>query len=320
MTKEQVLNSIALKKRFCKNCNLPIDLFDEPYFSERLEILDFQFDCVRKFNEFCVEMEKFEDEQVYFQYYNTIKESVINMIKANSDFNKFLKDDFNEVNLLSHTAEVGNNNLYTEDNAGKSFISIDMKQANFSALKHYSPNIFKGFGSWEDYIGSFTNNEHIKNSKYIRQVILGACNPKRQVQYEKYLMTLLYNHIKKSLGEEVDVFSIGNDEIIIFAVSLKCSIEKLKEIIADCPDDIGSLVRLEVFDLDKIGDVGWIKNIYDETDGTVIDKVEFKGVNKEIYHQVLKHYRKQPIAENDLVFRYNGQLAKFLKEVQNPWE
>lgn len=97
MTKEQVLNSIALKKRFCKNCNLPIDLFDEPYFSERLEILDFQFDCVRKFNEFCVEMEKFEDEQAYFQYYNTIKESVINMIKANSDFNKFLKDDFNEM-------------------------------------------------------------------------------------------------------------------------------------------------------------------------------------------------------------------------------
>ena len=103
MTKEQVLNSIALKKRFCKNCNLPIDLFDEPYFSERLEILDFQFDCVRKFNEFCAEMEKFDDEQAYFQYYNTIKESVVNMIKANSDFNKFLEDDFNEVNLLSHT-------------------------------------------------------------------------------------------------------------------------------------------------------------------------------------------------------------------------
>ena len=49
-TKEQVLNSIALKKRFCKNCNLPIDLFDEPYFSERLEILDFQFEHFEHFH------------------------------------------------------------------------------------------------------------------------------------------------------------------------------------------------------------------------------------------------------------------------------
>ena len=40
MKREDVLKSIGLKKRFCKDCNLPINLFDEPYFMQRLKTLD----------------------------------------------------------------------------------------------------------------------------------------------------------------------------------------------------------------------------------------------------------------------------------------
>ena len=81
MTREEVLNSIGLKKRFCKDCNLPINLFDEPYFTQRLQILDVHFGCVKKFNDFCAELEDYDNEQTYFTYYNTVKDSVINMIK-----------------------------------------------------------------------------------------------------------------------------------------------------------------------------------------------------------------------------------------------
>lgn len=314
MTREEVLNSIALKKRFCKDCNLPINLYDEPYFTERLAILDVHFGCVGKFDEFCVELEKYDDEQAYFQYYNTVKDSVISMIKDNPEFDRFLKDDFNEINIVTHT-DVEGKNLYIDDNAGKTFISIDMKKANFSALKHYSPNIFKGFETWEDYLGSFTNSEHIKNSKYIRQVILGACNPKRQVKYEKYLMTLLYQYIKETLRDGANVFSVGTDEIIISVDGTNCSAKRLKEVIADCPNGIGSLVRFEMFDLEKVGDYGWMKVIYDDKKHIV-----FKGLNKDIYHQIVKHYWNQFITEDDLVFRYNGELARYLKEVKNPWK
>lgn len=55
MTREQVLNSIVLKKRFCKDCNLPISVFDNPYFEERIKLLDrlWNFNCVEELDDFC---------------------------------------------------------------------------------------------------------------------------------------------------------------------------------------------------------------------------------------------------------------------------
>jgi hypothetical protein len=314
MTREEVLQFTGLKKRFCKDCNLPINLFDEPYFTQRLKALDVQFDCVKKFDTFCADLEKYDTEQEYFEYYNTVKDSVINMIKDNTEYMKFLNDDFADVRVVTKNITLGNKNLYIEGNQDKTFISIDMKKANFSALRHYSPAIFKNVETWEQYIGFFTPSEHIRNSKYIRQVILGACNPKRQITYERYLMTMLYLHIKNELDGKVSFYSLGNDEIIISVAGTSVSAKEIKAAIATCPQKIGELVRFEMFDLQKVGDYGWMKVIYDEP-----ERVEFKTINADIYHQIVKHYWNLPITEDDLVFRYNGVLARFLEGVKNPW-
>lgn len=315
MTREEVLQFTGLKKRFCKDCNLPINLFDEPYFTQRLKALDVQFDCVKKFYTFCADLEKYDTEQEYFEYYNTVKDSVINMIKDNTEYMKFLNDDFADVRVVTKNITLGNKNLYIEGNQDKTFISIDMKKANFSALRHYSPAIFKNVETWEQYIGFFTPSEHIRNSKYIRQVILGACNPKRQITYERYLMTMLYLHIKNELDGKVSFYSLGNDEIIISVAGTSVSAKEIKAAIATCPQKIGELVRFEMFDLQKVGDYGWMKVIYDEP-----ERVEFKTINADIYHQIVKHYWNMPITEDDLVFRYNGVLARFLEGVKNPWK
>ena len=314
MTREEVLQFTGLKKRFCKDCSLPINLFDEPYFTQRLKALDVQFDCVKKFDTFCADLEKYDTEQEYFEYYNTVKDSVINMIKDNTEYMKFLNDDFADVRVVTKNITLGNKNLYIEGNQDKTFISIDMKKANFSALRHYSPAIFKNVETWEQYIGFFTPSEHIRNSKYIRQVILGACNPKRQITYERYLMTMLYLHIKSELDGKVSFYSLGNDEIIISVAGTSVSAKEIKAAIATCPQKIGELVRFEMFDLQKVGDYGWMKVIYDEP-----ERVEFKTINADIYHQIVKHYWNMPITEDDLVFRYNGVLARFLEGVKNPW-
>ena len=320
MTKEQVLNSIQLKKRFCKDCNLPIAVFDNPYFYERICTLDVLYDCVDKFDQFCYELSTFSDEQSYFEYYNSIKDAMITHIKENPAFQEFNNQDFKST---VKPADVGKRNLYIEPNDKGVFISIDMRKANFSALKHYSKSIFDGCETWEEYVGKFTTSKHIANSKYIRQVVLGACNPKRQIQYEHYLMSILYLHIKESLNDDaLDVYSLGEDEIIITVDNLNeppnfrpgFSLNDLKKAVTSCPNGIGLLVRIEMFDLHKVGNNGWVKNIYGDE-----EKVEFKCVNAEIFHQIVKHYFQKPITENDLVFYHDGQLAKFLKEVDNPW-
>lgn len=321
MTKEEVLNSIQLKKRFCKDCNLPISVFDNPYFYERLCVLDKLYNCIDKFNQFCTELLSYPSVQSYFQYYNSIKDSMIIHIKENPVFKEFNSKNFNSI---IKPTDVYKRNLYVEQNDGGVFISIDMKKANFSALKHYSKDIFDGCKTWEEYIGKFTESKHIANSKYIRQVVLGACNPKKQIQYEHYLMTLLYLHIKKTLNDDaLDIYSLGEDEIIITVENPNeppnfrpnFSLNDLKNAIASCPENIGSLVRVEMFDLHKVDNHGWMKIFYGEDN----KNIDFKWVNAEIFHQIVKHYFEEPITENDLVFYHNCQLAKYLKEVDNPW-
>lgn len=316
MTREEILNSIQLKKRFCKDCNIPITIFDNPYFYERLVVLDTIFHCVKQFDLFCIEMQKFESEQDYFEYYNSVKDRMISDIKDNPKYQCFNTDlsGKSETVLNMTRTKVGKQNLYVEQNNGKTFISIDMKKANFSAMHFYSRDIF-GCDTWEDYVSKFTDSLHIQNSKYIRQVVLGACNPKRQIQYEHSLMVKLYLHIKNALDDEdFTAYSIGEDEILIEISKFRHPLNKLKDIIASCPEGIGSLVRVEMFDLQKARDYGWLKVIYDD-DRTV----KFKCIDAEIFLQVVKHYYNIPITENDLVFRHNGRLARFLEEVKNPW-
>lgn len=93
MTRDEVLNSIQLKKRFCKDCNLPIAVFDNPYFYQRLCTLDILYDCVDKFDQFCFEMMNFANEQSYFEYYNSVKDAMINHIKENAEYQRFNEQD-----------------------------------------------------------------------------------------------------------------------------------------------------------------------------------------------------------------------------------
>lgn len=313
MTREEVMNSIALKKRFCKDCNLPIVVFDNPYFYERLQTIDILFNCVSKFNVFCTELRQFANEQDYFEYYNKVKDSIIDFIKAKDEYNTFNNENY------PIEAAVSKRNVYVEDNDGGAFISIDMKKANFSALKHYSPKIFDGADTWEQFVDKFTDSQHIIHSKYIRQVVLGACNPKKQIRYEHYLMNILCKHIIDTIYS-VSVFSLGEDEIILsvpreYGVGSGFSLSELKKVVDSCPFGIGQLVRVEMFELFKIeGTDGYIK-IYNSDS----NEVEFKCLNAEIFHQIVKHYFGKPITENDLVFYHDGKLSKFLEEVNNPW-
>lgn len=310
MKKEEIMMSITLKKRFVKDCNLPITVFHEPYFSERLFILDRMFKCLDKWEIFCKELESFAGEQEYLEDYNAVKDAAIEHLKSNPAFEKFSNDT---------AIKVVNNNypkrdVYITENIGKNFISIDMKSANFSALRRYDNAIVDDKNTWEDFISQFTGLKHIINSKYIRQVILGACNPKRQIQFELYLMHSLLDFICHMVPG-VQVYSLGVDEIILYHPSEYCKPEDINENVArikSCLDRhvVGNMVKFEEFYLDELYQGG-----YQKVDLNDLDKVVFKCVDAETFHQHVKRYYDEEITENDLVFYHNGELARFLEPI-----
>ena len=51
--------SVRAKERFCKDCNIPIRLFQEPYFTDRLKLFDKFYGTLEKWNIFLDELQKY---------------------------------------------------------------------------------------------------------------------------------------------------------------------------------------------------------------------------------------------------------------------
>lgn len=330
MNKSQVLESNSLKRRFVKDANLPISVTDNPYFMQRLELVDTLRNdsfASKAFDDFCEMLKNFDNEQDYFRYYRQMKESMMEDIKSSGGYKDFCSSTFAmTLDLSEEKYKFSKADLYKEYNDGHLFVSIDMRKANFSALKFYdsrNENKSKMFGdaeTWEEFIGHYTSYKALINSKYIREVVLGNCNPKRQIQLENFMMQRLANYLQRAIPN-LEIYSVHNDEILIDVMENKkngveFSKDYLTDIIQRDQSKIGILTKIEIFQLNKIlnGD-GWYQNIYNDNGET-----RFKCVDSDLFPQYVKTFFGMNVTEDDLVFRHNGKLARFLEGVDDPWE
>lgn len=303
-----------LKERFCKDCNIPIHIFQEPYFTDRLKLYDKFYGTLEKWDTFVKELEKYHCEQDYFEEYNRVKDTAINFIKSTEAYQRFNEEDMNQYAVKYN---LPGKDIYHTENDGRTFISIDMCRANFSSLRYYDTSIFDGAHCWETFIGKFTDNEHIKSSKYIRQVILGNCNPKRHITYEKYIMSLVLDDLLKwnsSLEERIVFFS--NDEIIFDVTNVE---DNDRDILYFSIYLITSKLkfpplRVEVFNLHKINSIdGYLK---ESITPNCVSRYKPKCVNNYMLPFVLRKLNSQEIQDSDKVFYHEGLLAQFV-EVPN---
>lgn len=308
MNEKEVLQNPHLLKRFCKDTGTPINVFLEPYFSERLQTLDPIFDCLQKWSVFLDELKNYKNEQNYLEEYNAIKDMVISDIKENPAYQAFIQDttDYPVSNQYS------SKDCYNMNFHEKYILSIDMKKANYSALSVYDPAIFHHTDSWEDFMETYTNSKHIINSKYIRQVIMGACNPKRQVRYEKYLMTRLLNFLLLNY-DPIHVHSLSNDELILH-VPEHCNQYHMYKAITQLVKtwEHGHIMRTQLIHLKKLPVTdGWLRTVIENYHV----KKDFKKLNTDYYHQAVKWLNKQPVTQNDLVLYHDKYLVRLLEPV-----
>lgn len=301
--------STRAKERFCKDCNIPIRLFQEPYFMDRLTLFDKFYGTLEKWNIFLEELQKYHCEQDYFEEYNRVKDAAILSIKNSEAYQRFNADDMNKY-CVTHE-NLPNKDIFKPTNDGKAFISIDMRKANFSSLHHYSADMF-GVNTWEEFIGKFTDNQHIINSKYIRQVILGNCNPKRHITYEKYLMDILLTDLlEKHISIERVVF-FSNDEIVIDVSDMNKSRQILLAFnIEQYLKDASPKFKVELFTLHKIDNTdGYYKEIFKENEEK---EIEFKCLDNYMLPFVIRSFLGEEITDSDRVFYHEGLLAQFIE-------
>lgn len=311
--------SMKAKERFCKDCNIPIKLFQEPYFTDRLKLYNTFYNTLEKWDRFVKWLNQYNCEQDYFEEYNKVKDNAISFIKESEAYNLFNTYDFNKFEIKNKG--LPSDAVFKPSNNGKTFISIDMRKANFSSLKHFGDTIgesmFDNCYSWESFMYLFTLNEHIIESKYIRQVILGNCNPRRHITYEKYLMDQVISLLAEKFNGIIDIdkiVSFTNDEII-YEVNPKIysyfSLEIISHIKKLLYHNIKIPLKIEPFTLYKIQGVdGYIKVIDLEKNKHIVD---FKCVDNYMMPFVLRAFLREPVTESDKIFFHEGLLSKFIE-------
>lgn len=309
----------TLKSRFCKDMSLPIKVFKEPYFMNFLTLFDPFYNCLESYNKFVELVNKYGGQSAFLDAYDNLKDTIIAFLKNKESMIKFSQtEDMQKYSIQN----VGypQSDIYKDTNDGCFFVSIDMKKANFTAISHYDPSIVEGKETYEDFIRMFTDEEYFVSSKYIRQVIFGNINPKRQVTYERYLMDkvltkLLENSKEKGFYSDDLVAFFSTDEIVL-RVSDKYIVDNsicvdfknfVEEVVAwACGERIN--VRATYFKLKKVmGTKGYVK-FFDNAENTF----EFKCMDAIVMPFVCRYFLKQNYTDMDTVFVFEGRLAKLL--------
>lgn len=247
-----------LATRFVSDLKLPVSIIsDEETFFYELFLYEKDYGSLTKWEELwntLYEMypEKTDNQraELFLQDYYQTRDDIIKFIEESEAYKSFNenKDIIDKYAFKSSFNNVSKS-IYNQENIGQRFISVDMKNANFQALRY--AGVLPKYSSYKDLISKFTVNEllndYVANSKYTRQVIFGKLNPKRQIMVERWLMHQIY---EKFFANEYELCYFGSDEFVMRENGNPISDDEKSSIIAsiECEFD-GLEVRIEDFSL-----------------------------------------------------------------------
>ena len=297
---------------------MPIQVFEDSYFNYYLTLYETKHQTLSKWTRL-IDMinNKFNgNDDEWLTYYSEVRDNIITSILNNPSYIKFSQeDDMNKYHFKNDLFK--DVNIYTENFLNHTLLSIDLKKANFQALKFHNAEIVFNTNTYEELIEKFSDCEYIKESKYTRQVIFGKLNPRRQITIERYIMNLIYNSncdLINYLKTNAKLVSFKNDEMI-FDVS-DCNINDISKYTNITV--INSFnVSIELFDLKLMQfktHTGSIINVWRKVFNDGDEKVKSAPIT--YYPQIFKRCMGIPIDEKDLVFFHENQLAKFIYPLQ----
>jgi len=288
---QEITNS--MKRRFLKDFGLPLQIVQEPHFSYGLRTIDKEYNSLAKYELFLKTIEILGDQNI-LDYVAELVQTIISDIKSKDAFKTFKADNLEKYNLANSKNKKGN--LYIEDNIDVDFVSIDLIKANFNALREYDENILPQ--DYEEFISKYTELEYFKQSKYLRQMIFGNLEPKKQQKIQRFIISDIANKLNG-----MNIFTSSTDELVVRnseeLVVRKSDLEEVLQRLAGTYN----FLRIESFTLKNILNDYYVRE-YE-------DKVEFKQCSSIVFLQILKYYRGEPILEEDRKFYYERQIATF---------
>jgi hypothetical protein len=309
------MDNTAKYIRFTKDYNLPINLFND-------EMFDYYRTLYKDFwpaiAEELMEKEIAECGSVdnWLVEYSKLRDKIIHTLEESDEYKDFNSRSLDEYTL--HNKNFQERNIYTQETDGKTFLSIDLKKANFQALKYVG--VIKD-DTYEDFIKRMGGSDYFTNSKYLRQVIFGKLNPKKQMKVEKYLLCTVLQTLQYPMAG-LQLFSFGTDELVYerdgdftHKEMLYIQSESIEKFIKT---GLGLDIRVEPVKITRLPVVNSHGNTVDAYVRTniITGEEKLKKVSTTFYPQVYKLWKGIPIEERDKKFFFENQIATFDNQLQ----
>lgn len=303
-----------INQRFAKDFNLPINIFRDDMFEYYHGLYDFWPE------EEWVALNKEINEDyggnmdAWLQHYADVRDKIIRTMEESQEYKSFNSQNMNGYAVPDEHKNLPDRNIYAEDCKGKTFISFDLKKANFQALKY--AGVIKE-GTYEDFIDKFDKSFYFKKSKYTRQVIFGKLNPKRTITVEHFMMSnvisICNTYFEKLKEVNGKIVAFKSNEIVyevdspIDGLTLRRYSEWIK-------DKLNFDVRVECIQIDFLPIVNYNGNKVSAYVRRNVNTGEcvLKSTSTTFYPQVYKIWKNIDLEERDRMFYMDDQLAMFM--------
>lgn len=304
-----------LKQRFVKDYNLPINVFDDELFNYYKELYDFF--PAETYQSLMANIVVNYDGNVdkWLDYCALVRDKAINTVIESPEYKAFNNSD---LSVYKISKNIGEHSYYTEATNGRKFISIDLKKANFQAMKYVGVIDDE---TYSDFIDRFGGDEYIKNSKYLRQVIFGKMNPGRTITVEKYIMSKIMDIVESLIVNGIELYSQNSDEIVyrviddISIVGMMIFCNTVENVVKQ---KMNIDVRSEYVEVSKLPIINCNGNNVDAfvRKNLLTGEEVLKKASTTFYPQIYKLWKGKEIEKRDLIFYDNDQLAMFIEPLR----
>jgi hypothetical protein len=306
-------------KTFLSNTSLSLPLnspFDPYYLDLLREYMD-----VEEVTRYIDGILKVGCEKTFSNKFYSIQRAIVDSIKSQSNYRLWRDSEIEKIPLKyrsrptfdgstpNYTNTKRNSDIYNTNNNGVRFLSIDLKSANFQALKiwgltdtldvlHMSegdiPISNDVNTTWDSFIRKFTDIEYYIKCKRFRMKVLSHAYlfPGKQTRvWENTMIEILNELIQNDILRQEDFAAFKSDEILFYLPSLE-TMDNCKRFIAEKFPHL--LIRVETFVLEQL----------DKKFPFFIKRGEnqmtWKCVNAQELPQCIRKLKNEPVTQKDI--------------------
>jgi len=298
---------------FISYTNIPIPCHHFQHIEYFIELYDKMYGSIAKWKQFVQEIQTMSLKKEA----DSAMGRICSTISQNNEYKEMMKQ------VVKGPGERFKKDVYRISSIGKYFVSVDVRQGNFTMLCDKCPNIFRtenGLMTWFDFVKQFTKSDFIAKSKFFREICFG------RMGFSKRSNTLLEIYID-NVHKKIEEWSTHNEGQLVLRMkagdelvyelpdhdSFLNLLDSLKETLGDNLNNL----HIRVFKVEQIEQKNYfLKTFSYNTDWSRGDKdmhsmIEFKCVPKSFMPQIIKWLNHEKIEDRDLLFMHDGILCGY---------